>query len=30
MWVGNPEGGILHFCTYNYDNMFGGGNVNWW
>ncbi|CAD8140693.1 unnamed protein product [Paramecium octaurelia] len=30
MWVGQPEGGILHFATYNYQNIYGGGNVNSW
>ena len=28
MFVGNAEGGILNFATYDYDNMYGGGNVN--
>lgn len=30
MWVGQPEGGILHFTTYTYANIYGGGNVNSW
>lgn len=28
MFIGTPEGGILHFTTYSYANMVGGGNVN--
>lgn len=28
MWVGNSNGGILHFATYTYANIFGGGTVN--
>jgi hypothetical protein len=30
MWVGTPEGGILHFPTYTYENMVGAGNVNYY
>ena len=30
MWFGNEEGGILHFATYTYDNMYRGGNANVW
>ena len=29
-WVGTPEGGILHFPTYTYTNMNGGGNSNYY
>lgn len=28
MFVGTPEGGILHFTTYSYANMVNGGNAN--
>lgn len=28
MWVGTAEGGILHFPTYTYTNIYGAGNVN--
>lgn len=28
LWVGTPEGGILHFPTYTYSNMNGAGNAN--
>jgi len=28
MWVGTPEGGILHFPTYTYTDMNGNGNRN--
>jgi hypothetical protein len=30
MFIGSGSGGILHFTTYSYDNMVGGGNVNSW
>lgn len=28
LWLGTAEGGILHFPTYTYSNMNGGGNAN--
>jgi hypothetical protein len=28
MWVGQPEGGILHFPTYSYTSLNGDGNRN--
>jgi hypothetical protein len=28
LFVGTPEGGILTFPTYDYDNMVGAGNWN--
>lgn len=28
MWVGTGLGGILHFATYDYTNIYGAGNVN--
>lgn len=27
-WVGTPENGILHFTTYTYNNLNGGGVPN--
>lgn len=29
MWVGTPEGGILHFPTYTYTTLNGDGNRNY-
>ena len=29
MWIGNPEGGILHFPTYTYTTLNGDGNRNY-
>jgi len=28
MWVGQPEGGILHLATYSYSSLNGDGNRN--